>query len=128
MNTAAATKEEIVALEKSYWDAMKRKDGKKTAELSAKSSLVTGARGVMKIAKDKMGAMTEESEWKLNSYSFDNVEVSTPTSDVAIIAYTVKQNVTLDGKDKDMEAADTSVWVKGPYGWECHSHTEAILQ
>ena len=128
MTAAAATKEEIVALEKSYWDAMKRKDGKKTSELSAKSSLVTGARGVMRIAKDKMAAMTEEGEWTLNSYAFQDVEVSTPTPDIAIIAYTVKQNVTMDGKDKDMKAADTSVWVKGAHGWECHSHTEAILQ
>jgi hypothetical protein len=29
---AHPTKEEIVALEKSYWDAMKKKDGRRTAE------------------------------------------------------------------------------------------------
>jgi len=33
----APTKDEIIALEKDYWEAMKRKDGKRTSQLSAKS-------------------------------------------------------------------------------------------
>ncbi len=38
-NHAKPTKDEIVGLEKSYWDAMKKKDGTRTAELSGKTSL-----------------------------------------------------------------------------------------
>jgi len=95
---AMPTKDEIVALEKSYWDAMKRKDGRRTSELSGKASLVTGARGIMRIQKDKMREMTEEGNWTLNSYAFEDVEVSTPAPDVALIAYTVRQSVTMDGK------------------------------
>ena len=38
---------EIIALERSYWDAMKAKDGTQTAKLSGEASIVTGARGVM---------------------------------------------------------------------------------
>lgn len=45
MAHAAPTRDEIIDLEKSYWDAMKQKDRRKTAELSAKTSLVTGAKG-----------------------------------------------------------------------------------
>lgn len=127
MAHAAPTKEEIIDLEKSYWDAMKQKDGRKTAELSAKTSLVTGAKGVMSIPKSKMSAMTEEGKWTLESYAFSDVEVSTPTPDVAIIAYKVKQKVTMDGKTQDMQAADSSTWVRGPDGWECHAHSEAFL-
>jgi hypothetical protein len=44
-----ATKAEILALEKDYWDAMKRKDGTRTAQLSGKLALTTGARGVSPI-------------------------------------------------------------------------------
>ena len=40
--TAKPTKDEIVALEKSWWDAMKKKDGKRTAELSGENAIVTG--------------------------------------------------------------------------------------
>ena len=121
------SKDEIIGLEKSYWDAMKRKDGTRTAELSGKTSLVTGAQGVMSVAKSKMGKMTEEGQWTLESYAFDDVEVSTPTPDVAIIAYTVRQKVTMDGKQQEMHAADSSTWIRGANGWECHAHSETIL-
>jgi hypothetical protein len=125
---AKTTKDEIIALERSYWDAMKKKDGTRTAELSAKTSLVTGAQGVMSIAKDKMGKMTEEGKWTLESYDFDDIKVVTPTPDVAIVAYTVPQNVKMNGKSQEMRAADSSTWIRGSRGWECHAHSEALLQ
>ena len=122
------SKDDIVALEKSYWDAMKKKDGGRTSELSGKTSLVTGERGVMTIPKAKMGEMTEEGEWTLDSYAFDEVEVTTPTPDVAIIAYTVRQKVTMNGKPQEFRAADSSTWIHGDKGWECHAHSETRLQ
>lgn len=123
-----ATKDEILALEKDYWDAMKRKDGKRTSQLSGKTSLVTGATGVTSIPKDKMGKMTEEGNWTLEAYEFSDVEVVTPTPDVAIIAYKVKQNVTMDGKKQELRAADSSTWIRGADGWECHAHSETFLK
>lgn len=125
---AMPTRDDVIALETSYWDAMKAKDGKRTAELSAKSSLVTGVRGVMRIAKDSMGKMTEEGNWSLDSYAFEDVEVSTPSPDVALIAYTVRQSGTMDGKAYEHRAADSSVWIRGREGWECHAHSESMLK
>jgi ketosteroid isomerase-like protein len=124
----AATRDEIIALEKDYWDAMKRKDGKRTAQLSGKLALTTSDRGVTSIPKAKMGKMTEDGNWTLESYEFDDVEVVKPTPDVAIIAYTVKQKVTMDGKKQELRAADSSTWVRGADGWECHAHSETFLQ
>ena len=121
------TKDEIVGLEKSYWDAIKKKDGTRTAQLSGKTSLVTGSRGVMTISKSKMGKMTEDGKWMLESYAFDEVEVSTPAPDVAIIVYTVRQKVKIDGKLQETHAADSSTWIRGDDGWECHAHSETIL-
>ena len=122
------SKDDVVALEKSYWDAMKSKDGRRSAELSGATSLVTGAQGVTSIAKAKMGKMTEEGEWTLESYKFDEVHVTTPTPDVAIIAYTVTQNVTMKGKAQKLRAADSSTWIRGKNGWECHAHSETFLK
>ncbi|HZZ33425.1 MAG TPA: nuclear transport factor 2 family protein [Phenylobacterium sp.] len=127
-NQANPSKDEIVALERSYWDAMRKKDGRRTAELSGKTSLVTGARGVMTVPKEKMGKMTEDGDWTLESYAFDDVEVSTPTADVAIIAYTVRQKVKMKGQPQEFRAADSSTWIRGSNGWECHAHTETRLQ
>ncbi|MGD9980439.1 MAG: nuclear transport factor 2 family protein [Hyphomonadaceae bacterium] len=124
----APSKDEIVALEKDYWEAMKRKDGKRTSQLSGKLALTTSARGVTSIPKAKMGKMTEEGDWTLESYEFDDVEVVTPAPDVAIIAYTVKQRVTMNGKKQELHAADASTWVRGADGWECHAHSETYLQ
>jgi hypothetical protein len=125
---AMATKEEIVTLEKDFWNAMKRKDGERTSQLSGKVALTTSARGVTAIPKSKMGRMTEEGDWTLESYEFEDVEVVAPAADVAIIAYTVKQKVTMDGKKQELRAADTSTWIRGADGWECHAHSETFLQ
>lgn len=125
---AVPTKDEIVALEKEYWDAMKRKDGKRTSQLSGKVALTTGARGVTKIPKTKMGEMTEDRHWTLESYEFSDVEVVMPPDDVAIIAYKVRQSVTMDGRRQELRAADSSTWVRGLDGWECHAHSETFLQ
>jgi Domain of unknown function (DUF4440) len=122
------SKEDIIALETAYWEAMRAKDGSETSRLSGDISLVTGAKGVMTIAKSKMGQMTEEGTWTLDSYAFEDVEVVIPTPHVAIIAYTVTQKVTMDGKSEDFRAADSSTWIKGADGWECHAHSETFLQ
>jgi hypothetical protein len=82
----------------------------------------------MSIAKSKKRQMTEEGGWTLESYSFDDIEVATPTPDVAIIAYTVNQQVTMNGKSQTMRAADSSTWVRGSKGWQCHAHSETILK
>lgn len=122
------TKDDIIALETSYWEAMKAKDGAGTSRLSGDISLVTGAQGVMTIAKSKMGQMTEDGKWTLESYAFDDIEVTIPTPDVAIIAYTVTQKVKMAGKSQDLRAADISTWIHGPDGWECHAHSETFLK
>lgn len=125
---ATPTRDELIALEKSYWEAMKAKDGSRTAALSGETSLVTGARGVAAIPQSKMKAMTEDGAWELESYAFDDIQVSTPTPDVAIVAYTVRQKVKMDGKRQELHAADSSTWVRGPDGWQCHAHSETFLQ
>lgn len=119
--------DEIIALEKSYWDAMKAKDGARAAKLSGETSLVTGAGGVRTIAKAKMGQMTGDGEWTLHAYDFDDVEVVTPAQNVAIIAYTVRQKVTMGGKSMELHAADSSTWVRAADGWRCHAHSETFL-
>ena len=122
------TKEDIIALETSYWEAIQIKDGAGTSRLSGKVSLVTGAKGVMTIAKSKMGQLTEDGNWTLESYAFDDIEVTIPTHNVAIIAYTVTQRVTMDGKAQDFRAANSSTWIHGADGWECHAHSETFLK
>lgn len=124
---AKPTKEDIIALETSYWDAMKAKNGALTSQLSGATTLVTGAQGVTSITKSEMGKMTEEGKWTLESYAFDDIKVMTPTPDVAVIAYTVNQKGMRDGRSQKICAADSSTWIRGADGWECHAHSETFL-
>ncbi len=123
----APTRDDIIALEKSYWEAMRSKDGTRSAALSGENSVVTGLQGVSTIPKAKMGKMTEEGAWTLESYAFDDVQVTIPAPNVAIIGYVVRQKVTMNGKPQDMKAADSSTWIRGDNGWECHAHSETVL-
>ena len=98
-----SAKDETIRLETDYWEAMKAKDGKRTASLSGPTSLVTGARGVISIPRAKMGKMTEDGHWTLETYEFSDVHVVHPAENVAIIAYSVRQTVTMDGKQQELE-------------------------
>lgn len=120
-------KSEILALEKAYWDALTRKDGVTTARLSADSCIVTGKQGLMTISKQAMKSLTEDAKWTLDSYAFDDVEFISPAPNVAILAYTVTQTVTMDGQPRTLRAADSSTWIRGPEGWQCCAHSEAFL-
>ena len=53
-----------------------------------------------------MKSLTEESKWVLNSYEFGEVSFVSPTPDVAILAYTVTQTVTMDGQARTLQAAE----------------------
>lgn len=86
---------------------MKAKDGKRTASLSGSTSLVTGARGVISIPRAKRGKIAEN---------------------VAIIAYSVRQTVTMDGKQQELRAADGSTWIRDADGWRCHTHSGTFLK
>ena len=128
MPNANPSNTDIVALETSYWEAMKSKDGASSAALSGVTTLVTGAQGVSSIDKARMGKMTEEGDWTLEFFKFEDIEVITPTPDIAIIAYTVIQNVTMKGKSQQLRAADSSTWVRSASGWQCHAHSETLLK
>jgi ketosteroid isomerase-like protein len=121
------TKDEILALETAYWNALCKKDGTTAARLSSDSAIVTGKHGLTTLSKEKMKSLTEEGKWTLNSFEFQDVAFLAPTPDVAILAYTVTQNVTMDGKTQTLRAADSSTWVRGPDGWNCCAHSEAFL-
>jgi hypothetical protein len=46
--------------------------------------------------------------------------------DVAIVAYKVTEDLTVQGKPVHLEAADSSTWVRRDGRWVCALHTEAI--
>ena len=53
-------------------------------------------------------------------------EVRLLTNDVAVLAYTLTEEVTVGGKKLTIEAADASTWVRRNGHWLCALHTEAL--
>ncbi len=118
----------ILDLETAFWTAMRDKDGAAAARLCGDTVVSTNAHGVSALSAPTMRKMTEEGKWRLNSFSFGEVHVTSPMPDVAIIGYLVQQDVTMDGQSKTWSAAECSTWVHNGDGWLCHAHCESALQ
>ena len=118
---------EIIALENQFWQSIIDKDSEAGARLIAEPCLVTGAQGVGSIDRQTFTKMAEDGTWVLHDFNLSDVKVEKVTDDVAVIAYTVRENLTVDGKRQTLEAADASTWVRDGDGWVCALHTESVL-
>lgn len=122
-----SSKQQIIDLEKKFWDTMISKDADTASAMMAKKSIVTGPQGVSEIARGDFGKMMEGSKWTLDSYKMSDVQVVFPTDDTAVIGYKVRQKGLMDGKPYDMNCADATTWVRDGKEWLCALHTEAVV-
>jgi hypothetical protein len=127
-STMGTKESELLDREKQFWDAMQKKSGRETAKMTDDGCIVVGAQGVSAIDGKTMAKLTEEGEWDLQQYSFDekNTKIRFIDDDVAIVAYTVTERVVVDGKTLPIEANDSSVWVRRDGEWRCALHTESL--
>ena len=122
-----SAKQDIIDLEKKFWDPMVSKDADTASTMMAEKSIVVGPQGASEIARGDFGKMMEGSKWTLDSYAMSDVKVVFPNDDTAVVAYKVKQKGKMDGKPYDMECADSTTWVKDGKAWLCAAHTETML-
>lgn len=118
---------ELVDVEKQYWQAIKDKDVEAAMELTDSRCIVTGAQGVASIDRQAFAGMLMAPSWTLNEFEFiGEMEARALTDDVAIVAYKVREQLTVDGKHLTLEAADATTWVRRDGRWVCALHTESI--
>jgi uncharacterized protein (TIGR02246 family) len=124
----ASTEQELLQLERQFWDAMKDKDGQRAARLTDDGCIIVGAQGVSAIDRPTMEKLTTDDAWELQQYSLDekNTQVRFINDDVAIVAYRVDEQVVVDGETLPIEANDSSVWVRRNGEWRCALHTESL--
>ena len=125
MNHLDALKREILALEMLYWNAIKAKDSRTAARLSDDPCMVVGAQGVGEITRAAFPKVMDQATYKLNGFSLEDVHVRPVSDDVVALAYTVLEELTVDGKKLELKAFDASVWKKTADGWTCVVHTES---
>ena len=125
---ATARTQELLDYERRFWNAMRAKDGEAAAEMTADNCIVVGAQGVSAVDKKTMAKLTKEGEWELERYTFDepNAQVQFLNDDVALVAYNVKEKLTVGGKPVNLDANDSSVWVRKNGEWQCAMHTESL--
>lgn len=124
---ANAVERELLELERRYWQALQDGDAATALKLSDDPCIVTGAQGVAAIDRQSMAGMLRQAKWKLDGFEIDpNIKVKLLRDDVAVLAYKVREELTVDGKPVKLEAADASTWVRRDGEWVCALHTEAL--
>ena len=120
--------QELLDLERRYWQAMIDKDEETAVSLSDDPCIVTGAQGVASLDHEHLRGMMNSGQWKLHDFTLSpDAQVRMVADDVAILAYKVRENLTVDGKPVTLEAADASTWVRRDGRWLCALHTESIV-
>ncbi|HRD27283.1 MAG TPA: nuclear transport factor 2 family protein [Caulobacter sp.] len=116
---------ELLALEHRYWRSMKDRDGATATGLTDFPCIVSGASGVASVDEETYLRLLAGGDWTINEFALgDGVVVRQLTDDVAIIAYRIRESLTVDGEAVTLEAADASVWVRRDGRWRCAMHTE----
>jgi ketosteroid isomerase-like protein len=112
--------------ERQYWQAIKDRDVQAAMRLTDDPCIVAGAQGVARITREAFAGMLKAGGWTLHEFTLSEVQVRVLSEDVAIVAYKVKELLTVDGKPLTLEAADSSTWVRREGQWMCALHTEAL--
>ena len=125
--TTTAVEQEIVELETEYWRAIRDKDTDAAIRLTDEPCLVAGAQGARSVDHKAFVAMAKSPVWELRKFELADADVRMLTDDVAVIGYTVTEEMVVEGKPLTLKAADTSTWVRRNGRWVCAVHTESVL-
>lgn len=126
MKQHAITKQKLLALEKRYWNAIMARDAATAASLSDDHCVVVGAQGVGEVDRDSLANMLKSAKYTLEAFSLEDVHMHRVSDEVVTLAYRVKEALTVDGEKINLEAYDSSVWVKRGNSWTCAVHTESL--
>lgn len=128
MTAGKKVEKELVELERQYWQAIKDKDVVAAARLTDETCIIAGPQGVSRIDKKELATMMSSSTYTLDDFELkdSDLEVQLLNPDVAIVAYKVHEELTVEGEPVTIDAADSSTWVRRKGRWVCALHTEAI--
>src|SRR6187402_1820168 len=94
-----AVEKQLIELEHQYWQALKDNDVAVVARLTDDPCIVTGAQGVGELARKSMIDMMKNATYSLDAFELDDdMKVRMLDDDVAIVAYKVHEELTVDGK------------------------------
>jgi len=118
-------KGEIERLEKAFWQSILEGSPQVATEMLTEPALMVSGHGAHKFDHATYTKMANDDRVKLLDYKISAMDVLLPTDDVAVASYRVLQKVEMEGKTTEMDAYDTSTWVKVGDQWRCVMHTES---
>ncbi len=118
--------EQIEELEQQFWQSIvDRKPAVATAILH-EPALMVSSHGANKFDHAGYTKMASDDSYKLLDYKITKMDVLCPTQDTAVACYHVHQVMEMKGKKMEMDATDSSTWVKVDGDWRCIIHTESL--
>jgi hypothetical protein len=120
--------EHLRNLEDRYWQSLLERDVDTMVALTHEPCLVAGAQGVATLDRAAMRRMmTEQSTWELLAYELKDLHVHLVDGHTGLVGYIVWEKLAVEGKELELEAAETSVWVQRDGHWTCALHSESLL-
>jgi hypothetical protein len=122
------TDQEVLRLERDFWDAIRDRDVRTASRLTAEDSTIVGASGVSGVDPRSMGKLLEAAPYVIKDYRIEPQSLRTTRlcDDAVAVSYRVHEDLEVDGKPVKLDAFDSSVWKKTDDGWACVLHTESI--
>ena len=122
-----AVEQELLGLEREYWQAIKDKNPEAAIRLSDDPCLLAGAQGIARLDGPTLAVMMKTPAYSVQDFTIkDNAHVQLLGDDVAVLAYNVHEELLVGGKPVSLDAADSSTWIRRNGRWVCAMHTESL--
>lgn len=114
------TNDEIISLEKKYWQAMGDADIETAVSLTRFPCIVSGPQGTRRISEDEYRSMMKSHPSdQYKTIEMKNPHVESLGDKAAIISYETNVN--------GMKMSDLSTWIRQGDQWVCAFHSENPL-
>jgi len=121
-------KDELVAIEKSQWQACKDRDGEAYRDVVTDDAVFIIADGSITEGKEAIIADISGHECQSNSLNFADFKVRQLSPDTAILTYTVTQDVSCEGQRLPNRVYSESVYVRQGGKWRTASYQETPIE
>lgn len=122
-----SNEKEVIELERRYWQALKDRDVDAVLSMTDDPCIITGAQGVAEIDHETYVHRMQSAPWTIDVFALgDDVHARMLDEDVAVVAYKVHEELTVEGKPVTLDAADSSTWARRSGRWLCVAHSEAL--
>lgn len=125
---AADLKEEIVAIEKASWKAFADHDAKAYGDTMTDDAIEVTAQGEVVMGRQKITADIGSSTCNVKKFDLTDTKLRELSPDIAILTYTLIQDVTCGGNKMAPKVFATSIYVRKGGQWRWTSYQETALK